>query len=401
MKRRLRRLAVTAGSLALASATLAVPAQAATTSASSCPSGYLCGWSGTNETGSMMKTRADMPTMGSWDNRIRSFWNRTSSVSCLYTDQNYGGGGTFFGDEPGQGATGYSLDLDRTISSIKFVPNIRDCDATPYSEWYAEPAPKAAGFGDLNRDGRADLLSRDRSGRLWFVSGTGDGTLIGGGWNSMTALTRHGDLTGDGVEDLIARDSSGTLWLYPGYGDGKFGTRRSIGGGWKSMATITATGDINSDGRGDLLAHDSSGTLWFYPGTGHGTFGSRKSLGGGWNSMTALTAPGDLNGDGHGDLIARDTSGKLWLYPGTGRGTFGTRNLIGSGGWGQMSAFLSVGDVDGDGWLDLVAATQDGYENPDAGPTANQLRLYAGNGTGSLAKYRLLHQNWYDLNGGF
>ncbi|MFD9514768.1 hypothetical protein [Streptomyces mirabilis] len=56
--------------------------------------------------------------------------------------------------------------------------------------------------------------SRDRGGRLWFVSGTGDGTLISGGWNSMTALTRHGDLNGDGTEDLIARDSSGELWFY-------------------------------------------------------------------------------------------------------------------------------------------------------------------------------------------
>ncbi|WP_374707240.1 peptidase inhibitor family I36 protein [Streptomyces sp. Y2F8-2] len=55
-------------------------------SASACPSGYLCGWSGTDATGSMMKTRTDMPTMGTWDNRIRSYWNRTSSVSCLYSD---------------------------------------------------------------------------------------------------------------------------------------------------------------------------------------------------------------------------------------------------------------------------------------------------------------------------
>ncbi|MFF3512659.1 hypothetical protein [Streptomyces sp. NPDC002573] len=59
------------------------------------------------------------------------------------------------------------------------------------------------------------------------------------------------------------------------------------------------------------------------------------------------------------------------------------------------------GDVDGDGRLDPVAATQDGYENPDAGSTANQLRRYAGNGKGASAKFRLLHQNWYDLNGGF
>ncbi|MET8956171.1 VCBS repeat-containing protein [Streptomyces sp. NPDC004533] len=100
----------------------------------------------------------------------------------------------------------------------------------------------------------------------------------------------------------------------------------------------------------------------------------------------------DLDGDGHGDLLARDTSGNLWLYPGNGHGSFGARKLIG-GGWGQMSTFLSVGDVDGDGRLDLVAATQDGYEYPDAGSTANQLRLYAGNGKGAFAKYRLLHQS--------
>ncbi|MFD7003844.1 hypothetical protein ACFWA5_48340 [Streptomyces mirabilis] len=41
------------------------------------------------------------------------------------------------------------------------------------------------------------------------------------------------------------------------------------------------------------------------------------------------------------------------------------------------------------------------YENPHAGSTADQLRLYPGNGKGSLAKYRLVHQSWYDLNGGF
>ncbi|MFB8177649.1 FG-GAP-like repeat-containing protein [Streptomyces sp. NPDC055966] len=397
MNKRLKRLLVAAGTMALAAVSLTAPAQAATTSASACPSGYLCGWSGTNETGSMMKTRTNMTTMGTWDNKIRSYWNRTSSVSCLYTDPNYNG--TFFADPPGNGAD-YDSSLDKAISSIKFVPNERECAGTPYAEWYAEAGPNAARFGDLNGDGRADLLSRDRSGRLWFVSGTGNGTLIGGGWNSMTALTRHGDLTGDGHEDLIARDSSGELWLYPGNGQGKFGARKDLGGGWKSMATITATGDLNGDGRGDLLARDSAGTLWLYAGTGHGTFGARKSLGGGWKPMNALTALGDLNGDGHGDLLARDTSGNLWLYPGNGHGSFAARKLIGSG-WGQMSTFLSVGDVNGDGHNDLVAATQDGYDNPNATSTADELRLYADNGKGSFAKYQLLNHSWYDLNGGF
>ncbi|MGW4723967.1 FG-GAP repeat domain-containing protein [Streptomyces sp. S1] len=82
-----------------------------------------------------------------------------------------------------------------------------------------------AGKGDLTRDGKADLVARDKSGVLWLYKGTGNykapfssRTRIGGGWNTYNALVSTGDLNFDGVADLVARDKVGALWLYKGTG---------------------------------------------------------------------------------------------------------------------------------------------------------------------------------------
>ncbi|MDP9696099.1 UNVERIFIED_ORG: hypothetical protein J2X79_003678, partial [Arthrobacter globiformis] len=80
----------------------------------------------------------------------------------------------------------------------------------------------------------------DTSGVLWFYPGNGKGsfstrTRIGSGWNAMTSITGTGDLNGDGKADLLARDTSGVLWFYPGNGKGSFSTRTRIGSGWNAM----------------------------------------------------------------------------------------------------------------------------------------------------------------------
>jgi hypothetical protein len=65
----------------------------------------------------------------------------------------------------------------------------------------------------------------------------------------MTAIVGTGDFNseqrhtsgwvGDGWADMIARDSSGVLWFYPGNGRGEFGPRTVIGGGWNVMTAIS------------------------------------------------------------------------------------------------------------------------------------------------------------------
>ncbi len=397
-----RRLAAVATALGLTTLGVlgAAPAQAAATD---CPAGYFCAWKTDNATGTMFKTNKSLATLGTWDNTFRSQINRTTGHACLYDMPNYTLG-TLWTLDPMDPRHGYDIVTDPDTSSVKLVATERECYEDAYPTWFAETSPKAAGFGDLNGDRKADVLVRDRVGRLWYLPGDFSGRLVGtGGWNAMNALTRHGDFSRDGKEDLIARESStGKLWLYPGTGTGGVGSRTLIGsGGWNGMSRIAAVGDLSRDGRSDLLAVEkSTGKLWLYPGTTTGGLGARKLVGtGGWNSMNALAGPGDMNGDGRVDLIAREAStGKLWLYPGTTTGGLGARKLIGTGGWNVMSAFLPVGDFTGDGHADLAAVANDPRLDP---AHQGELRTYRGNGTGTLTSDGQPDGSWWGLNGAF
>jgi hypothetical protein len=393
--------AAVAGAL-LGALAAAAPAHAAN-GGYACPEGYVCGWSGGSATGSMMKTNKNMPTMGSWNNRILTLSNRTTSVVCTYADANYAVAGGYGYDSPQDAGAWSSWPGPATISSLKFVKTERECAEPAYGPWLSEKSPVKAGFGDMDGDGYADVLSRDQAGRLWFVPGsTGAGRLAGGGWNAMTALTRHGDFDSDGHEDLLARDTAGKLWLYPGTGRGGFATRRLAGGGWNTMATITAAGDLTGDGHNDLLARDKTGKLWIYPGTGRGGFGTRKYLGSGWQVMSAITAPGDMNGDKLPDVLARDTSGKLWLFGSKGHSTFYPRRLV-SGGWYMVESFVSVGDTNGDGRNDLNAVTNNRYKIGGYPGNWGWQLLYPGTGSGKtpLRSPRQQSGEWWELNGTF
>ncbi|MFJ9702406.1 FG-GAP-like repeat-containing protein [Streptomyces fradiae] len=401
----LRRLATLATALGLTSLGLlgatAAPAQAAI---SDCPSGYFCAWKTDNGTGTMYKTNADQATLGAWDNTFRSVVNRTGKYACLYDDPNHGTSGMVGVWDPDPAGTEWGYEHG-TVSSLKLVATSRECAYPAYPAWYASPAPEAQGFADMNGDAQADVLVRDKAGRLWFLRGDGSGQLIGNsGWNVFNGLVRHGDYSGDGREDVIAREAStGRLWLYPGTGSGTLGGRKLIGNsGWNAMSRLVGYGDLTGDGRTDLLAVEkSTGRLWLYPGTATGALGARKLIGnGGWNAMNALVGAGDMNGDGRSDLIAREAStGKLWLYPG-GTGALGARVLVGSGGWNVMEHILGLGDINGDGNADLATSTTSAFANDTCRGVGCHL-VYHGRGTGSLQPGEVVAVDWHHLNGIF
>jgi glycoside hydrolase-like protein/VCBS repeat protein len=222
------------------------------------------------------------------------------------------------------------------------------------------PLPRTP-FGDFNGNGWSDVITRQSTtGRLYLYSGNGVGLgaawQIGIGWNGMNAIVRYGDFNRDGYEDIIAREAStGYLWLYRWSGSG-FLSRLRIGTGWNAMRELTAAGDLNRDGYPDLLAVNSStGVLYLYPGRGTG-FGTRVQVGTGWNSMDELVGIGDADRDGRVDLYARlKSTGDLYFYPGKTSGVgFGTRQRIGTG-WSGMRDLTGVGDMNRDGYPDLVA----------------------------------------------
>ncbi|MFF5451220.1 FG-GAP-like repeat-containing protein [Streptomyces sp. NPDC012950] len=390
----------TLGAVAVATA---APAQAAV---GDCPKGYFCAWTQEDARGTMFKTKTNMPAPGPAGSKFLSHINRTALYACLYGSRDYKAYDGYSIESPSSNGS-WTTWSPTTIASIKFSRTERECSQPSYPSWYAQTAPRAAGFGDLNGDRRADVLSRDLVGRLWFLPGDGSGRMVGsGGWNAMDAFVRHGDFSRDGREDLVVRErSTGRLWLYPGTGTGALGARKLIGsGGWNSMNSLAGVGDLTRDGRADLLAVEkSTGKLWLYPGTASGGLGARKLIGsGGWNAMNALVGPGDTNGDGRVDLIARERStGRLWSYPGTASGGLGARKLIGSGGWNAMDTFLAVGDTTGDGRPDLSTVTNERYAIDGYQGHLGWLVRYRGLGTGAFAAGERTDGEWWGLNGAF
>jgi hypothetical protein len=190
--------------------------------------------------------------------------------------------------------------------------------------------------GDWNGDGRADLMSRNSSGRLYLYPGNGSGGVqaasqIGSAWSPFTVVPTA-DLSGDGKRDILAiQNSTGDLYLYRGDGKGGFLSGRvKCGSGWRGWR-LYAAGDITGDGRADIVGISPDGTLYQYPGNGRSGFSGRTRIGGGWN-MYDMVVMGRFGSDSYVDIVAIDPADSgLYYYRGTGHGKFAARAKIGSG----------------------------------------------------------------------
>ncbi|MFE6227604.1 FG-GAP-like repeat-containing protein [Streptomyces sp. NPDC057854] len=152
--------------------------------------------------------------------------------------------------------------------------------------------------GDVNADGYADLIARQTTtGDMYFYAGTADHRLkarvrVGTNWKLYKKITGAGDLDGDGRGDLVAVDGAGALWAYYGTSTGGVTARVRIGGGWQIYSALQGTGDLDGDGDGDLVARDTSGRLYAYYSHGRGRTGDRylprELVGSGWNTFRTL-----------------------------------------------------------------------------------------------------------------
>ncbi|MEU1178925.1 FG-GAP-like repeat-containing protein [Streptomyces sp. NPDC005820] len=112
-----------------------------------------------------------------------------------------------------------------------------------YDNW--KTYKKVVGAGDLDGDGIGDLIAQDKSNNLYRYYGKGNGTFsarvkLFANWGaSYNAVVGVGDLNRDGRADLVARDTAGKLYRQYGDGKGSFGARALIGSGWGGYRTLS------------------------------------------------------------------------------------------------------------------------------------------------------------------
>lgn len=154
-----------------------------------------------------------------------------------------------------------------------------------------------------------------------------------------------------------------------------------------SVALDVAVGDLNGDGFADLVGvgieDGGSGFLSVSLGAGDGTFKSTTTTIDSTMQQIFTVSLGDVNGDGILDVLSggQDASphGVASVRLGRGDGTFGTAIS-----YQTSSAFLSnisAQDLNGDGRLDLITSQ---------GGSEVQVRMGQGNGTfGAIATYTM------------
>jgi len=219
-----------------------------------------------------------------------------------------------------------------------------------------------------------------------FAIGCGDSAGIGGDPDSSTDSDTDVDTDIDADTDADTDTGTDTdtetdpTPIWPPYDAVPSWTSLDPG-----YATGAAFADIDGDGEHDLVVANGNdmlpGPLMVYLADGEGSLPTSAS----WTSDSvayhAKLAAGDVNGDGLVDVVAAvylgedgfDTPGGVVYYQNDG----GALPAVPT--WQSSSAFycfgVALGDIDGDGDLDLAAATGDAYYHE---PEADRLFLNEG-----------------------
>ena len=353
------------------------------------------------------------------------------------------------------GAPEYNVDVSNLMVGEAYVVYGETTSAfNPLPDWTARGTQAEAKFGfsvasagDVNGDGYADLLvgqplydnlvySVVNSGRayIWHgnLSGLGlDGTENNADWRfeniisdsrSGFSVATAGDWNGDGYSDVLVSQpywgtEEGSVFGFQGtpildLGSSSSWSYESNNNSANLGYSVSKAGDVNGDGYADYIVgapyYQSGGSqygaafVWY----GGPSLASWSTLGPQLNSQfgISVSSAGDVNGDGYDDIIvgAQSTTngqaseGQAFVWYGSSGGL-----SIWGASWSAESdqsnssfgaSVSSAGDVNGDGYFDIVVGAPN-YTNGNTNEGAVFIWYGGEGGLGSIGKPS--NSDWY------
>lgn len=239
----------------------------------------------------------------------------------------------------------------------------------PYTAIPTGSSPEAVAIGDVNADGRADVVlttsyrfDPDNDYKLFVFLQDDSGALLpptkyatAGTYTSRPTTVDIGDVDGDGLNDVVVGLTGSAIQVFR-QSDGQLSAAPLIPTPYSSRVRI---GDLNGDGRMDVAGIGGSGGKVgvFQQGTD-----GRLLLAGEYVAPQAGSGDlelGDVDNDTRTDIVVMSAQGyaydNLAVLTQTSNGTFAPFVPYDLGG-DQLTQGVGIGDVNGDRLQDVVVS---------------------------------------------